>query len=713
MHMAKGPGGIKRAIVIKNQYSIKGADGKGSRGSTPGAYVERYMGRADAVECCLPDRAGGVYTYLTRYAARRDAVMSVSAVEDTGDAASSSGARDGVAFGADTSSLTHEAFLGISRRIQDAFDAGEPVLKCVLSFDTDYLRRTGVLDSDCVIRRRGDARGHVDQMRLRDAIREGMRSLAHSFDDMLWCGVLQFDTMHVHAHLAIVECDHAGMRRMRPDGEHAGRLSSREMARIRRGIDAELDRTYDFPHMTASISDQRRNVRGYVSAYVREAVLSAGNIQVLMATLPADRRLWHASSRRREMQRANELAYALVEDALAVPESGYAEVERMISAYASARCAQEGAGAPRRRELVRRGRERVKRECVNEVYRELSRVRERPVSTRAIDVMCDDISRACDMVDATDGERMLFRLRTYSARLDSAKKTRRDMHDAVRAFDEAASKQAPVSAAIKVRDYYSLEEDYQTMLMCKYQAMLPIQLPDEELERELLRLQQDAERISRMVALTRDERLYACTDGEAESLGRAEYGIRQGSLAAAYPDEYARLIDNARDELAESLSSARFRAAESGYGLSLQDDGDSLKIVRTDAHIYTFDEVKAADIHHLRYDFGRDVDVGARARSQFCALARDRGRAFDEAAAYLRATQQAYVLDALPAHDVEAMRICADELERTGRLASLSGRGADDHIQVARISQPFAAQVRGDICAFAREHAAQIVNELP
>ena len=47
--------GLKQDIVVVSEFSVKTPSG-GTRGGTPGQYVERYMARGDAVEDLTPVR---------------------------------------------------------------------------------------------------------------------------------------------------------------------------------------------------------------------------------------------------------------------------------------------------------------------------------------------------------------------------------------------------------------------------------------------------------------------------------------------------------------------------------------------------------------------------------------------------------------------------------------------------------------------------------
>ena len=102
-------------------------------------------------------------------------------------------------------------------------------MRTVLSFDPKYLEDNHVVDDGFVFYKRGDYRGHIDQMRLRTAIDNGIRRLSPDFDDLRYVGLIQVDTAHVHCHLCMVD---AGIGNLRPDGLQKGMLTEKQKAQL-------------------------------------------------------------------------------------------------------------------------------------------------------------------------------------------------------------------------------------------------------------------------------------------------------------------------------------------------------------------------------------------------------------------------------------------------------------------------------------------------
>lgn len=659
--------GIKQSIVIKNRFTMSDGRGSGTRGATPGAYVERYMGRDGATEAVLPVAPGEVYDYLTRYAARADAVEAASTLNQAKQDVSSVAALDGVAFSGDSISLDKRSFKRVSREIQSVFDDGRPVLECVLSFDTEYLKKHGLVDSNLDVKFRGDLRGKVDQLRLRSAVQSGMRSLGNRFDDLLWVGVLQFDTKHVHAHLAMAERDPDGDKRRRRDGQHRGVLTERDKVVVRRGIDDALDESRYLPHMSAEVSDQRANVKSYVRDFAYQELTRSGDMQLIMATLPDDRRLWRASSSRREMSRPNELALDFVHKVFEKPDSGYSYLEASIETYARHRCRQEGAGPDRERQLRDCGIERLERECVNAVYQQIAQWSNRPVHTKAIDIMASDIAEAAQLSDESEADEWLFRVRTYGGRLREARESRAKFHELGREWDER-ERQGRVDAASRVaRDYYAFEESYQRRIMAKYLNLLPLGFVDGELKRDIDEYRESKARLVKMESMLLDDRFMSLPADEAERLGRIAYGIRGASDIGSRPDVFARRMELARIEVDDMARELEFKLEGEGRGLMESPDGT---LTFPKIELEPFHAVRGCDLHRLRYDFSDDVAVSRSVVQDFSMLAQDRSRLADGCLRYFSSTGQVMAKRVIPVEDINAMSACARDVMSHGILRS-------------------------------------------
>lgn len=583
---------LKQSIVIVNEYTVKKPGGKGSRGATPGDYVTRYMARDRATEPVAPIRATDLDDYIGNYMARAEAVEAfVSDRRGEGPrpslrarrarrsalrASAKAGAageneqlreefrkrrgRAGVAFGYGDVSLSDEGLQKASEDIQAHFDAGHTVMKTVLSFDHDYLVEHGLVPPGMSGIKRGDYRGQLDQMKLRMAIMNGLGRMARieGFDDLRYVGVIQVDTEHVHAHLAMVD---AGVGRLAADGTQKGKLSKREMSRMRRGIDSWLDQNEKVAHLSSAVGHERRNVVSFVKRWAYEAMSVQASAQHLLACLPDDKRLWRAKTNAESMRKPNKLVTEMIEKHLARPGSPMPQVMAEIERYADDRAAREGLADAERQKLVDNGRQRVIEGCVNGVYSILAAVPDvdREVRTPMMDVMSmdfdqlyaamtDSAARKAEQEGVIDRENELagadgedadlgqfaFRLRSYSSRLEHHMEMRTSYATWVAEWDARHARGLATDESRAMRDFYVSEENYHARAVSKYQHILaPVGVRSEWVD-EWAKVDDYGHRIIGLKAMRLDKSLSRMKDpAEAEKLGREIYGqAGAGSMVA-------------------------------------------------------------------------------------------------------------------------------------------------------------------------------------
>lgn len=246
---------LKREIVIRNEFSNKyyasGSD-LGSRGGSFQAYIVGYMARDEASDALFPldSQIEAIFEkdYVNELDNRLLGKMSTLTDEETsellfGDLTNRSMKYDGLAFDAERLSMSYAEVLSKSQEIQKAFEDGHSVQKFIISFTDDYLRKMGVLPDDFKLTDRGDHFGNVDQLKLRQAIQEGMEEMLQegSFEKPSWIGLVQLDTKHVHAHM--VACDQVfGNSRLMSDGLDRGKIYANERRAFRNGCHQSLER---------------------------------------------------------------------------------------------------------------------------------------------------------------------------------------------------------------------------------------------------------------------------------------------------------------------------------------------------------------------------------------------------------------------------------------------------------------------------------------
>ncbi|MFI9629324.1 relaxase MobL [Streptomyces sp. NPDC052042] len=690
---------LKTDIVIVNEFSVPLPGGRGSRGGTPGSYVTRYMARDGATESLAPIQRLRTDDFILRYMARESAVERAGISRTEAKAAMRQAQGDGgVAFGYGSVSLSDEQLRAASRDIQRHFDAGHTVLKTVLSFDEEYLRRHRIVDEDFHCEARGDYRGHIDQMKLRTAVMHGLDRMSagtSGFDDLRYVGVIQVDTEHVHCHLAMVD---AGTGSLAKDGTQRGKLLDRHKSRLRRGMDAFLDEKQAVAHLSSAVGYERRNVTTFIKRWAHERIRAESLPQFLLACLPEDRSLWRAGSRDQRMRKGNELVTELVTEQLERPGSPMPAAMEKIVDYANERREKEGLTTAQWRRLVDRGRDQITERAVNSVYQMLRALPETELRVRTpmLDVMGMDYARMAVLAadrqtdrggGQSTGDDLVafgFRLRSYASRLRHHTAKASVYRDLSRQWEKAERAGVAAEDSRPLYDFYRFEEDYHRRVMAKYQHFLPFAGDAGQWYEQQQRVEDYGQRLLSLMALRQDASLQRMKDSQqAEQLGREIYGqpggrnLTQGAAGRAVLDAriatmrlaYAERLDELRADLASAglvlrVASAGTGDAENGKDSAARAGGGevSADLAVVPGTAYDFDEVKALDLHHLGYDFITDVKVGPRARASFTAAAAERRRMLLAAMEYLDKSGQSEAISDLPVDDVAAMTRLSREL---------------------------------------------------
>ncbi|MGW6600522.1 relaxase MobL [Streptomyces sp. NPDC055036] len=681
--------GLKQDIIVVSEFSVPLPGGKGSRGATPGQYVERYMARDQATESLAPIQRLRTDTFIMRYRTRESAVeragISRGAAKTEMRQAQGKG---GVAFGYGSVSLSDEQLKAASKDLQQHFENGKTLLKTVLSFDETYLKKHGIIDQNFGCGARGDYRGHVDQMKLRMAIMHGLERMSSGtsgFDDLRYVGVIQVDTEHVHCHLAMVD---GGAGRVTKNGTQRGKLLDRHKSRLRRGIDTWLDEKQAVAHLSSAVGYERRNVITFIKRWAHERIRAESLPQFLLACLPADRQLWRAGSNDARMRKANQLVTELVTQQLERAGSPMPEAMERIVDYANERRAKESLSTKEWRKLVERGRAQITERAVNGVYQMLRAMPESELRVRTpmLEVMGMDYQQMAVLAADRQGSdenaeadlvSFGFRLRSYASRLRHHQEKAGAYRDLACQWEQAEKANVASEDSRPLYDFYRFEEDYHRRLMSKYRHFLPL-LGDAG---QWYEQQQEAaacgQRLLSLIALRADTSLQRMKDpDEAESLGRMIYDQPGGRLLAegrsgravmdarilAMKQLYAQKLDRLRTDLASSGLALRVGPIPGDTASATGAD-----VVSTDFEIvagaaYGFDETKALDLHHLGYDFVTDAEIGPQVRRIFVETTGERRRLLLAAMDYLDQSDQSEAIPDLPVDDVAAMTRVSLEL---------------------------------------------------
>ncbi|MET3172861.1 UNVERIFIED_ORG: hypothetical protein ABIB52_000689 [Arthrobacter sp. UYCu721] len=711
---------LKQSIVVVNEYTVKSKSGKASRGATPGAYVTRYMARELATEPLAPIRRQRTDDFILRYMARESATETAVSRPDVKARIKGSQGAGGVAFGYGQVSLSDDQLTSASADVQDWFDKGHTVMKTVLSFDQEYLRKHNIIPQDFVCLKKGDYRGHLDQMKLRLAVMRGLERMESSFyDDLRYVGVIQVDTEHVHCHLAMVD---AGKGAVTKDGTQRGKIHAPAKSLLRRSMDAWLDEKQTVKHMSSAVGYERRNVTTFVKRWAHQQMLRESLPQFLVACLPEDRRLWRSSTNHESMKKPNRIVRELVEEVLARPESPLPQAMEQVHEYANHRREAEELSTPQWRRLIETGREKIIERGVNGVYGLLRALPDDALRVRTpmLDAMGMDYeelaANASESSQQGEQDDLLgfgFRLRSYSSRMEHHREKRSLYHENARIWEKADDAGIASVSSRVLYEFYLEEEDYHARCAAKYQKFLAFAPPAADWYKQWNTVAEYGERLLSLESMRKDGSLRKMKDGkEAEKLGRDIYGQPGAHLLTVTGTAGTDVLDDRITRMRGTYESriAELRTELAAQGLKLEITVDPEGKTPDTAEIsagaeYAFDDVKGLDLHHMRYDFSSDVQVGAKARSQFVQWARSRRDHRDRAMEYLRASGQIAAIENMPVADIDTMNELADKLGRDATTAVLPS-------EVAAISREREALRRSRTVRLGTDLVAQVENEV-
>ena len=727
-------GKISKNIVIVNEFTING-----SRGNSPGNYILEYMARDKASEnltptIVRPDRiekmakqinaeyksldnieTPQIKDYVTRYMARDNAVEIISnsenpSVKDLRSEIDDLQGMAGIAFSQDSLSLTHDDVKIRSKRIQSEYEKGKPVLKTVISFDTNYLKEMGVLPKDLEIKKRGDLYGKSDQAKLRIAIQHGMKNIAKDFSDIDWVGVIQVDTMHLHCHLAIV--DRGEGKRFTKSGEQKGMLSEDMKLAIRRGIDNSLSECQIIKPLSIQMESERRNTITFIKRFTNKILEERGLPQYLLACLPKDdKSLWKASINtnggldnimeikkggktkkiKGNMKKANEITRSYVIDILNRPESGFQDAMKAKHEYLTAQKERgdydsyktyktRGTGKNKKsvlvklspdeavRDLEEKYREEVITKGMNAVYDILKNIDDHSIKlhTPLLDAMSMPYPEMANYVKEDKLIEFGFRLRSYAGRLDYHKNNYNKLNNAIHDYEDGdKSTYTPESKSLY--DFLKIEQEYNHALMCKYQTFLHFFHVKDEYEDDYEDLMTLRHRSFSRQAMKNDKSLLKNSNNDAakiEKRGQDIYGLNGASLLLTNPMVFDTIQEQEDKEYAQALRNFKEKLAP--MGLLYDEDTNDI----TKGLAYNFDDVKAYDLHHMSYDFTYDFKIAVENINNFVDITYKRYDAYLKAKDYIEGTHQEDAFKALiNEEDIMIAKQLADEfkIDRTYR----------------------------------------------
>lgn len=626
---------LKQSIVIVNEFTNQ-SSAKG--GATPGNYVMRYLNRDGASEVIAPFDASRetVDAFIERYMARSDATERLSKQDRIPSRLKLTHEFEqydklgGRSFDGDELSLSDKELRNRAERIQAVYDRGQTVLKTVISFSDDYLKESGLVDDTFNERGRGRYRGQIDQLKLRTAVQSGVNYLtkkAH-FEEPLYVGVIQTDTEHVHAHIAL--CDEGfSARRLMPDGTDRGKLTHFDKENLRFGIDRSLNELQTMRSFSRVYHQERQNVRAFTERYTSEHLANNGTFQSLVASLPENKNHWRYGTNRQDMQRANELGKQYVESLFDrfPEESGYNEAMSNAYKYVNERVSREGLSDERAERLMENAYNGLVERSVNSVYGVVRSIDNNAFSELSRGVSMDSSSDDELMLSALDGDPFSgasYRMRHAAKRYQTHKSVRKETEEEIDVFHDAESGQTQLEA-YRLLAFYESELAYHAHAESFYRRQFKPRLNAEQKQT----LDEQYDRLDERYTLITELEDYQEALSQGSSLEGFSGYIRQkyefrgdGSPQAVQSD-----IDDYKDKYRKALSTYGSNAFGAGQlsvhdylrtkGIDLSDQDKPLKErlerlaeKRTDGEIVkppaledNVDEKRAVDLHQRRMLF--------------------------------------------------------------------------------------------------------------
>lgn len=690
--------GLKQDIVIRSEYTnnVRSAEGRGSRGASPGQYVMRYMAREDATEVLAPVKldlvsGDGFMPYdsarFTRYMARRDATEQLKSKDDEllsdPDAYGSPlvlkhkfksmDKLSGRAFGSKGISLSHSELEKSSEEIQDAFNQGHSVQKIILSFTEDYLRETGVLDPSFKHKGRGSYKGYIDQLKLRQAIINGVDNMTKSgrFIDPEWVGTIQLDTSHVHAHIALVDKEFSKFR-LKDDGADRGKINEREKKMFRKGIHFSLENMKDLKSFHKQSSIERQNVVAFVKDYAYATLQENTSVQLLIASLPEDRRAWRYNTNRKSMKHANKLAVEIIERVFAdnPDRSGYNRAMKAIYDYANESAQVNKLTPQEKQELIKNGRERIIERSVNGLYKTLkgidtSKLYVRTTMTDIQSSSDEELAQAVKNKMRKSGEfdpaAFTLRVRGYNQRQQVHTKESKEFYHLSKEYDDAHSKGWVDETAHVMRLFYEEEQRFHMGLADKYRTFLSFRHDaDRENINNLRPVYDDLVRRFEIIQSDEAETGVTLTE-EREQYKRdlKEYTFQCFEKGIASLKEWDAIHDYDREN----------GTIETRFVLPIRPKSRAENL--SDPH---FKQVKAWDVHHLGLDYYNhpDARIDSTNALAFANVYEQREMRAESAKIYLDSTGQQLPALERALDDIQDMSKAVDKAVDEGLIETVT-----------------------------------------
>lgn len=600
---------LAKEIVIVNEFSIpEKSRGKtfGSRGSTPGEYVLRYMARDRASETLAPIKLDALDDFVVHYMARAGASEALGYQDSLPRTLMDVSDRGGLSFGhideftEPSVSFSESELKSVSSYIQSGFEGGHTALKTVISFDEEYLRQMGCLDETFIHTHRGDWLGHIDQAKMRSAINAGVASMCDNMDAPVWCGVIQGDTDHLHCHLVIMDM---GRGRLSKDGTQKGKLSVYMRRKFRSAFDERVRSLLPMKCVSQEYTREVENVKSYVRQSAYKDLASAAEMQTLVAELPDDDALWHAESKHVRMRRPNRIAYQMI-DRFLDSHVGcvvllWQDVHRRLKAMI--------ADAKERTRRYIQYRKRMVFECMNALY---DAVRDAVLPKRLMqDAEKSAVTGAAKGVFGA----CIVRFQFVRKRLSEVYRNYREAHR----IREAGIDDVDQKVSGGYGQYIAATETYNRALVDKYQYEAQIAPDYTEVDRTFKQFVELSDDLFNLCGFEEYLREHPMSSSAAEEFGRSHFGLSGAGVAISDPATFTSRLARMRhlmDTKLEKLEDACVRC-----GCHVVESNGTYELIHRPQSEYK--DVCALDAH---IDSGREYPKMSLEAAQRCALWRRR-----------------------------------------------------------------------------------------
>lgn len=311
--------GLKQDIVMKKEFTNKYQGGK--HGTTPGAFITRYISRKNAAEPITvvdlnANDGSPDIQFKHRYSRRRDLVdKSISNYDDEKkyqNLVKQRESLDGKAFGNDGVSYSNKYTRKLAKKVQALYEKGHSVSKLVFSFAHDYMKKHHMVPDDYVNTGHGSLRGNVDQLRVRAAVNEGMEALTKEGDytNPVWVATVHSNTDDLHVHCVLVDdVDLDKSKRLVPGQalqQDYGFVNATQTKKFRHAVDAKFK---ELDSLEVLKDEQVADVNNLelMSNELQTSHYRVNNtLQKLTASLPKDVTKWDSDKEPKLMKRPNE-----------------------------------------------------------------------------------------------------------------------------------------------------------------------------------------------------------------------------------------------------------------------------------------------------------------------------------------------------------------------------------------------------------------------